>query len=338
MEKTKKYKAKVDDIIALCHILEDYREFIDKLSELLYKPNLSSNLVQNIAKASHGEKLPFSARKAKKFYEENKEVIDTINKYTDIGYFINNNYNWLGELKEDSGLDYFHDYIMNHLEKLDKILAVLEKLKQLEFRDFSFEPNRDFTSEEQNICVKLNDNFRINYYDNIELIPTYQTNKVKYRTTDSNYLIVNGVSINKEELTDYDREIILNSLTFDAKRLPEEISKELLFDSIVERKEKQSDLSQKIRNSVDFSTSVDDLRSQYESTKITIEALFEMPDKEKLYRILKRIQSNIEQLQNASNRYDQSIAANNDGITLEQLHKEKEYYLDRKAWNSIDID
>lgn len=336
MENKKMYIAKVDDIIALCHILEDYREFIDKLNDLLYKPNLGGSVSEYISKASHGVKLPFRERKFTRFYQENKEVIDTINKYTDIGYFISNNYNWLGELREDSGLDYFHEYIMNHLEKLDKILAVLEKLKQLGFREFSFDKEKDFKNEEHYMYTSIDNNFEISYLDNIEVLPNYQTDIVKYRTTDSNYMIVNGLF--NGELADYDRKIILNSLTFDAKRLPNQIDKETMFDSIVSVKSEQSDLCQKIRNSVNLSTAADDLEEEYLRAKSTIDGLLQMEDKEELYKILTRLKKNIDALQNASARYDQDIARDNESISLEQIEKEKQLYLKRKFLSSIDID
>ena len=337
MEKAEMYKAKIDDIIALCHILEDYRDFINELNDLLYKPNLGRSISDNLSKVSHGVKLPFAARKVTKFYQAHKEVIDTINKYTDIGYFINNNYNWLGELREESGLDYFHEYIMNHLEKLDKILAVLKRLKQLGFREFKFEPERDFTTEEQSMYTRYVDNYRINYLDNIEVIPNYQHEKITYRTTDSNYMIVNGLIISTGELADYDREIILNSLTFDAKRLPKEITKEVIFDSILKEKNKQKDSCDKIRSSVNLSLTVDDLKEQYRQAEATIDSLLQMDDKQELYRILKGLKANIDELQNASTRYDQSITANDD-ITLEQLKREKKLYRERQYWNNIDID
>ena len=37
-------------------------------------------------------KFKIGARKAKKFYKKNKSVIDTINKYSNITRFINDNY------------------------------------------------------------------------------------------------------------------------------------------------------------------------------------------------------------------------------------------------------
>ena len=97
----KNYRAETNNIIALCHILDDFEEFNKRLIPVI-SSKYNRNFVFKLWDISEG-KFRFGARKAKKFYKENKSVIDTINKYTNITRFINANYDWQGNLYDTSG-------------------------------------------------------------------------------------------------------------------------------------------------------------------------------------------------------------------------------------------
>ena len=335
MEKEKtSISVHVNNLIALCHILNDYDEFTQNLTKLI-KTKYNRDIVYNLYKISNG-KLVVGSKKVKKFYQENKSVIDTINKFSNISEFINYNYDWQGNLREDCDLDFFYKYITSHQEDLERMLSMLEKIKKLGFDELQFDEEIDFTNTEYAIDTRLGGNIDIAYFDNIEVVPNYQNGVVEYRTTGSNYKIIAKVSFN--ELSKYGKTIIVNSLLFDSKRLPEDVTKEFIFDKIVSLKSNQQENCDTIRDSVDLSISVDDLYSQFNTTSRIIEGLNNVESKEQLHEVLLGIKAYLDQLQTISSEYDDSVSQSDSTITKEKLQEEKQLYLKRRYWASIDID
>lgn len=327
----------VNNLIALCHILNDYDEFTKNLTRLIkVKHKDNTDIVYNLYKISKGQ-VVIGSKKVKKFYQNNKSVIDTINKFSSISEFITHNYDWHGNLREKPGVDFFYKYITSHQKDLERILSLLEQINKLGFDRLEFNEELDFTNNEYKIYTRFNDNFRISYLDNIEAVPNYRSDVVEYKTTGSNYEIVAHVSFS--DLSKYDeKEIIVNSLLFDYKRLPEDITKEFTFDRIVSLKKEQQEDCDSIRNSVDLSIGVDDLYSQFGTTSRIIERLKNVESKEQLREILLGIKSYLDQLKSISSKYDDSVAQSDSPITREKLQEEKQLYLKRRYWASIDID
>ena len=334
MEKKKTIEAYISHIIALYHILDNYSEFIQNLSSLI-STKYNRDTIYNLYKISKG-KFVVGSRKIKRFYQENKTVVDTINKYSDILSFINLNYDYQGNLSENSSLEFFYQYLSSHKDELNQILSVLEKLKELGFNEFKFDEDANFACNEYAIDTCINRNIDINYLDNIQVVPNYQNNVVKYRTTGSNYCIIAKTSFGK--LCAYEKTITLNSLIFDVKRLPETITKENIFDKLVSLKEEQKENCSTIKNSIDLSISIDDLRNQFDSTNRIIEGLNSVDSKDGLQDVLLKIKEYIDKLQTISTEYDDSISQGYSSITKEKLEKEKQLYLKRRYWDSIDID
>ena len=333
-EKKKQISGHVNSLIVLCHILNDYDEFTRNLSKLI-KTKDNRDIVNKLYKISKGQDVTGS-KKIKKFYRDNKSVIDTINKFSSITEFISYNYDWEGNLREKYDLDFFYKYIMSHKENLREILSLLEKIKSLDFGSFQFDEETDFTNNQYEAYMKFNNNFRISYLDNMKAVPNYQSDVVEYITTGSNYEIVAGVS--SDELSDFIQIITVNSLLFDSERLPENITKDCIFNEIINLKKQQEANCDNIRNSVDLSVAIDDLYSQFGSTSRIIESLKNVESKEQLHEVLLGIKSYLDQLQIISSKYDDNLSKNDSLITKEKLQEEKRLYLERRYLNSIDID
>ncbi|MEE3342730.1 MAG: hypothetical protein VZS44_01410 [Bacilli bacterium] len=329
MEKEEKtISIQVNNLIALCHILNDYDEFTKNLTRLIKEEDYS-DIVYNLCKISNGH-FVVGSKIIKRFYKDNKSVIDIINKFYSIGEFINDCY---GNSNEESSVDFFYKYITNHQKDLERILSLLEQINKLGFDRLEFNEELDFTNNEYKIYTKLNENFSISYLDNMEAIPNYRSDIVEYRTTGSNYEIVADVSlgdISKCELSKYGKKITVNSLLFDYKKLPEDITKEFTFDRIVSLKKEKQEECDSIRNSVDLSIGVDDLYSQYDITSKIIESLKNVESKEQLHEVLLEIKPYLEQLQSLSSKYDDSVVQNDSPITREKLQEEKRLYLERR--------
>ena len=324
------YKIEINNLIALYHIMDDFEEFERKLKPLI-STKYNRDFVYNLWKISRG-KFTFGAFKARKFYKENKTIIDTIGEYSDISSFINRHYDWQGN--QIGNLHFFYQYLIEHKNEIDKILALLEKLKELGFTSLEFNEDLDFTKENYSIVPSYN--YSVTYVDNIEVIPHYES-YIKYGTTLSNYKMELRTNT-KGDFSEYAREIILNSLLFDPKRLPEKIDKETIIDPILKLNEEQVKKSVPIRNSVDISVSIFDLETRLCYTTNTISRLEDVKNKKELLEVLSNMKKDVEKLRTLSSEYDSSVTENEPILTAGVLEKEKSEYVRRREWSSMDLD
>ena len=330
---SKVYKTNIDSLIALCHILDDYENFNEKLSNLLTMES-KKNIAYDLSAISNG-KIVFGLVKIKNFYNENKLVIDTINNFYNISEFIYTNYDSNGQLKEMSDLNFFYKYFLDHKDELNIIISVLEKMKVLGLYNLQFGEEINFTDKKYDVYTDFNKNFRISYLENMKIIPNYQEEVVKYTTTGSNYEIVVTSYINKN--IKYSGTIIVNNLLFNPNNLPKEISKEVILDEIINLKNACQNECNAVRNSVDLSVSIDDLYSQYYITCKAIENIGDIENKDEIKDALLEIKSCLEQLQIISSTYNENII-DNSTITKERLKEEKHFYLSRRFWDSCEYD
>lgn len=334
-EKESINKTSVDNIIALCNILNDYDEFYKNLK--MYFQN-KKNIIQEIytlLQFSMGKKCIYS-KDLKIFYLKNKNIIDKINQNIYINNFIYENFEFNNEIVENSTFTTFHKYLKKHKDELDKIQLVLQKIKQLGISKLAFDENLDFSKSNFELRTTFYLVTTFAYLDNMETIPNYQKDIIEYKTANSNYRI--DIERLLDTISPKSSTIILNSLTFDYNRLPEELTKQSTFYKIVNLKNEQNDICNAIRNSVALSVSLDDLTIQFNSTNRIIENLDSIDSKNELHEILLKIKENLEQLQTISTEYNKNISQENLHITLEKLEKEKQLYLQRRYWSNIDID
>ena len=316
----------INNLIALYHILDDYEEFEKKL-EMAISPKYNRDFTLKLFDISKGKFRVFS-RKIKKFYNENKSVIDTINKYSNIINFINSIYGYYGSTH------FFYEYFLSHKEDLDKIIELLERMKQLGFDDFTFNEDLDFTKESYDIYPTFRRNFRIIYVDNIVVSPSY-TSEIDYKTASSNYKI--DLDVIGNEISDYGRKITLNSLLFDLNRLPVKLDRKNTFDRIIDLKKQQEEKNTSIRNSVDLSISVSDLDEQLNSTSSIISKLDDVQNKSQLLEALLNIKGEVERLKTLSKQYDSSISEKEPSLTKEVLDREKKLQLKRIELSKLDF-
>lgn len=322
-------KMMIKDMIALCNIFEYYEQFNINLIKFKSEKN-NLRCIYDLEDISNGKYI-FNAKKIKKFYEQNKSVIDEINRYSSIASFICSNYKTRDDMKIDCLLDYFYEYLMKHKEKKEQILSLLQRLNELGFDALYFYENLDFTSKIYKLYTNYDHTFI--YMDNIEVLPNYQNSVVEYKTTGSNYKIFLDLSSRGIYRT---KQIFLNSLLFDLDRLPDDITEEYTLDKIIALKEKQKDRYIAIQNSVDLSVGIDDLYKQFNSTTEIVEKLKNVENKDDLKKLLEGIRKNLDELQTMSNKYDESISKEHSIITKEKLQAEKKRYLDLRRDLSID--
>ena len=324
----------IDNLITLCHILDDYEEF-EKILIKAMKHGSDRDFVFQLDDVSKG-KFRLGSYKARRFYEENKLIIDAINHYSTIPSFINLNYGINGKIIGD--IRFFYEYLVSHKEDIEKILFLMNKLKELGFDNIEFNDELDFTKEVYKTSLSQYDNFYLMYVANPEVIPNY-TNEINYVTKDSKYKMILSITGYKEkEISKYNRKIILNSLIFNPYMLPEELDLEHTYGNLVRLKEEQSDETFLIRNLLYLNVSIFDLDKQYDSTYRIINGLNDnIKHREELVTILMEIKAKLEKLKLLGLEYNRSISRNDPLLSQELLEQEKVYYLRRRENNLTDL-
>lgn len=334
MKSEKRIEASVNDLIVLCHIVDEFDSFNKNLNKLMSIKN-NSGKIYKLYQLSKNQKI-FGERSIKKFYVENKNVIDIISKYSILSNFFNVNYDFQGNLRKDSHLDIFHKYILNHKDELDKILSLLGKIKDLGFDKLELAENTDFTDDEYKMNTAFMFNSEFVYLSNIKVIPNYDNNIVKYVTTGSNYkMILNKVL---DSCYNCGHIIVVNNLLFDKEELPDTISRLNIFDTIKSLKDSQNSNCYIIKQSVDLSIGIDDLCAKYNILDKIVSKIDNFESKDELKMVLLQIKVHLDELKAISNEYEHKAIKQNSSITKEKIEEEKKLYLKKKDKMYIDYD
>ena len=321
-DKDNNNSANTKNMIAFCHIINKFEEFRKNLSSVNQK-NYES-FVQQLYEVSTGN-FKIGAKKAKKFYNENKSVIDTINKYSQINEF-------LIELDVKYETSIVYKYIMNNKSKIIKILGVLEELKYLGFEKFILDEEFDFTKKTYKADEIFEINFKVVYVDNIEVIPNYGE-AISYKTTNSNYEM--NLATDCDNFNNLWSNIYLNSLVFDKNRLPKKIDKETIFNLILNLKDSQEKNNTIIRDSVDMNIKILDFQELLNSIDKRINNLSNIEYKEKLVLALASIKNDFENLKKICSEYDSSIIKQEPLLTKEILDNEKKIAIKNNEFRKI---
>ena len=215
-------------------------------------------------------------------------------------------------------------------EDIDKILAVLKKLKELKFDEIEFNREIDFTQEEQYVYTWFADNIEITYMDNMVIIPDYSSGYVKYKSNDSSYKITIG------SFRGYYK-ILLNNLVFDSNRLPDNSQKEDLFENIMALRNEKTDEITAVRNSVDIGVAIQDLYNMFNIVSLKIDQIDDIDKKKELKELLVSIKETIEKMQAISKEYDKTIASENPTISEAFLNEQKDEFVRRREDNKLHI-
>lgn len=309
-------------LISLCYIFDDFEKFNERLKKVIITNHYDiRNFTKRLWQVSTNKKNKLIKGKVESFYEENKVVIDTINEYSGIAEFINCYYNQ--EAEPNAQLDFFYKYILTHKEKLDEIIAVLIKLYHLGIYNIEFNETSDFTKEEY--CVSKYDD-SVTFLDNIVIVPTCFG--IYYKSMASNYKI---------DVTYMGRRcsIELNSLCFDADKLPNSTDRNFLMNKILELVDAQQKTREALRESVNLGISLADLSSQAESTYRLINDLNGLTDKNELNEIMLRIRDDIDKLRSIGAQFDSQIVQECPSLTLDIIEKEQKRVLKRREDSTI---
>lgn len=219
------------NIIALCYILDSFEEFSERLKNAI-PTKYNRNFISDLYDISMG-KINFSL-KTRRFYKENKTVIDTINKYSNLLLYTNFSYDGQDYLENEESLRFFHKYIMEHRGDLETILRVLNKIEQLKIDEIKLDKHMDFSKEEYELHYWKSENYRYVLLNNLVLVPSGETDLIRYKSTNSDYKIVASRGACKSSYLDAQMasQITLNSLIFNPDKLPNDASVDGIYKTV----------------------------------------------------------------------------------------------------------
>ncbi len=302
-------KIEIDCLIALCHILNGYETFKKRLDKAMnYKYNF--NFIKKLEEISLG-KSSSKLSKAAKFYQENKDIINAINKYYSLHIFIG----LLYSVSCNNLINYFYNYLLEHKKDLSKILEILNRLKKLGFENIFFEQYMIFENKSYTINPNMLLNASFTYLANIQAIPNYE-GTLKYKSTSSNYKI-----FFKRVDNAFSHEITLNSLVFDAHTLPLTLSKKDTFDRIVTLTSKEEARNQKIHELVNLDLDLSLLDSTLNSLTATLDNSSNA-NFDNMRKHLLTLKDILAKLKKEHTLYEKEVLSTNPTITKELLAQE----------------
>lgn len=326
-------KTSVNNLIAMWNISDSFESFNIKLKEAMGQ-KYNREFLFDVFKVSTGQFC--LSLKAKRFYAEHKEVIDTINTYTTFFMFVNEIYDWYGNV-QNNGLLNFYDYLKKHDEEKAMILATLLRLKQLGFKEIVFDESLDFTTETFTVLTNYPRNTSIKFLGNMEAIPGYNSGVVAYKSNGSPYQITLDMHYRRISNTTNWNEIKLNSLIFDLDLLPEELSKETIYDVIMALKNAKSAEYTAVKDSVDLSVGISDLYAVFNAVYAKIDGLTSVEKKAELITILHTIQAAIDQMKQISLEYDRFVDDSELSLFESVLEEERSKFVRQREFNKIDM-
>lgn len=307
----KKYSnISLDNLKVLCYIINEYKEFDENLEAVL-KNNTLNGFVTDIERAAQGKLIV--SKDNKKFYNENKGVIEIIRRYSKLPNFIFTIEN------EKDNLEPIYNYLEKNKESVDKMLELIEALKEMGFYAVNFNEKEDFTNKIYQLSVLPTIADEINFVHNPVVVPCYEYDVIKYKTEDSPYVITQ-VPLNCFK-------IALNSLTFDKEMLPKTLEKKDLRKKLENQYVEEKQL---IRDSVDLSVGINDLKTICDDLEKRMETLKDDFAKKDIISFLTKIKEDLSLIEIVINEHDMNIEANYPLLTTEYLDKEKDAYEKRR--------
>lgn len=374
-------KVKVNHLIALCHIIDGYNDFRKDIIEACVLPsdknywlygmnyddaivNKFENLFTEINKCYKNDSdisnfdLSIYPEKIQSCYLKYKDIFYTIEKFTN-GNLLDFMSPIIYKIKYDrytitSGNDTtafmldtienfncVYDYILSHQENLDKMLAVLNRIQQLDFDELEFNENIDFTSEKMYMYTNFSKASSIPYLDNIIALPTDDRDCCMVLTTGSNYMIT-IFNLDKREYLE--KQIVVNSLVFDENRLPEKISKKNTFDKIINVYNEQNEDIITINELAELYPSIFKHIESASNELIPIDEginqLNDIETKGKLLELLSRIKVDLEEFKNSYFKIETDLAEKNSMsqaavalLNKINIEETKERETQKKLWN-----
>ena len=311
---------KIDYLLTLLNMYDDYESFTNDLLILLrnYSGNISfesfGSLFKNLDSIDDDS--------IKTLINNHKNSIEIIKKYISMTGFMYDvyEYNKL-EKSKYSTLEYCYNLILKENLDINKVIKLIEYIEKLEFSIINY-CNKKFTDTVYTLkSEKFDENYNVEYVDNMRMLPRYLDRTIEYITDDSSYLI----HLRPKDYRFYDnrvyKEIYLNSLSFDIDRLPKSITKEDIFDVIVSLAHQNKE-SIAITDSVYMEKGIKYLnKSLYDAGEL-FSKMDSVSDRDELIKLLNEIEITLNKMKMITTNYESNIYEKFGLGTINLLNKE----------------
>ena len=305
-------------LIGLCFIVDEYNEFCTDLRELVER-NTSMRYIIEVLKRYLANTRVFGEKRIKSFYQKYSNQLFNINNHIPLADFMFKNFDDLGNPQMNSKI--FNEYLKENREVVYRILDLLFTFDKLGIQDVELDTSEKFINHTYEVNRDYFRNKIIYYLDNMKPVPSYSEDSIIYKTDSSNYEISVKPVFDKNNAIA--TKIKVNSLIFDNKRLPSKITKEIVFDDLVETANKYEPVSKAIRESVDFNLDLMDLEKAVHNVSSTTNKIERINKRQELITALQMIRSGLDTLQQLSSDYDNILIASSPEIDSELLQNEK---------------
>lgn len=332
MEQRVPVEAKLVDVMAISSVLNQFDSFNQNLKKLATRYNMK-DIIYYLKKAIRGETTIFRKRGVYQFYQENKDTVDTIDKNSDIFAFLSLNYDDDGTIKPY--LYYYYSYLLDHKNQKEQIQALLQRLNELDIKEIAMNKDLDLTQEEYQFeswqCHSVL--YPVVYLENMEILPNYEKDVIRYRSKGSNYKLLIG----NERYAYIKNRIFVKNLTFPVESLPQSVCWKSIQDYILKLAESTKESKKALRNSVDLNVGLQDLDAQMADTCNTFTRIDEVNSKPELVAALTQIQTGIAALYGIKRDYEAEITIENPSLSQQTINEETKQYVKRRD-SMIDID
>lgn len=312
-----KFTIRIIDCIALCHVIDGFERFIADLAKFSKGSKGYSNLDNLYKHIKDGKRVNKHIRN---FYQEHYNVLNALHKNAYISnflliYFNNKTGTFNQEIMQ------MYRYLKNNKKDKDKILAVLDKLSELGFKNIIFTENVSFDNVYE--FDKLNSHYYYYLDGKLEVIPSIQN--LKYQSEDANYEIkMSTIPLHSPEIT-------LNNLVFDANCLPNEICYDQTMGKILELKEKKKESFDVLKDAVCFDGYIENIVYFLDKLDKLIINIHNCSSKSQAQMHIDTAKQSIAELQWILTNYEDGLI-DKELISQDVLTKEKEKY--KRRYNS----
>ena len=321
-------KMRVDNLTAMVSSIDVFPTFSKNVAKLLSTSKNYELTVENLENISSGKKV-FGANKEKKFYKENKKAVDTINKYSNVGLFLLENYSKNGAIANTSLIENYQ-YIIKHKFHQKEMIDLLEKIAQEGFTKIVLDEQADFTNQGYELYTNYESNTHFYYLDNMVAIPSYDDSVIKYKSQKSDYRIeiLPDTFFTHEQC--YGEIIEVKSLYFSPDRLPKVINKNTTFDKILALKNEKEKEYKVIKEAVNLNVGVEDLLMKYQNMESIVANLSDTDKRGEVISALKEVNNGLKKLQMVSRAYNVDLLYQTPEISREQLDEEAKIYIKKR--------
>ncbi len=282
------------------HTYKQFQKALDQLNKLM-----------------NGEKGFFSY-KVQKYYELNKKAIELLNQDHAISDFLF--YQYYNTYYLENGyfdaISYFSAYLKIHQTELEQIKKAVEKLKTLGITFICLDTYRDLTKE--TFSWDLKEEKPCFYVYQPVVVPTAKTDEIIFQSKETPYCIKRIPT--KDSKNPYLYEILVNTLLFDTKKLPESLDSENLLTSLMKQKLEQRKLVSMIQKSVEMTILLEEIQKELKKLEKQIE-FFDYRHQE-MKKSFKIMQEQLLQIAIKSIEYDRTILDNYPSYTWQNLEEE----------------